>query len=292
MTTAVSGGNISSDNGASVTERGVCWNTTGTPTTSNSRTIDGNGTGSFTSSIQSLTAGTIYFVRAYASNSAGTAYGNEVSFTTIHEKGTVTDIDGNVYITVKIGTQWWMAENLKTTKLNGGTEIPNITDDIQWAGFTTAAYSWYNNNETTYKPLYGALYNWHALSAGNLCPTDWHVPTDEEFNTLELYLGVPSSEINNWGWRGTDQGSQMKSTSGWIDSGNGTNSSEFTGLAGGYRYGASGTFNAIGVLTYWWTSTKDGTDAAWYRRLDGANSDIYKASTSLKGGKYVRCIKN
>lgn len=291
MTSAVSGGNITSDNGGSVTERGVCWNTTGSPTTSNSRTTDGNGTGSFTSSIQGLTAGTVYFARAYATNTAGTAYGNEISFITVHEKGTVTDIEGNVYITVKIGTQWWMAENLKTTKYTDGTDIPNITDDAQWVALTTAAYSWYNNSETTYKPLYGGLYNWYALSAGNLCPTGWHVPTDTEFNTLELFLGVPSAEIDNWGWRGTDQGAQMKSTGGWINSGDGTNSSEFTGLAGGYRYGASGTFNAIGVLTYWWTSTMDGTSAAWYRRLDGANSDIYKGSTSLKGGKYVRCIK-
>jgi uncharacterized protein (TIGR02145 family) len=284
---AISGGNITDDNGAQVTSRGICWSTTGNPTTSNSKTTDGTGTGSFTSSLTGLSAGTTYYLRAYAINSSGTAYGNQIQFST-----SIADREGNVYRTVQIGTQVWMAENLKATRFNNNSVIPIITDNNAWILTSTPAYCWMLNDESTYKNLYGALYNWYAVADGNLCPTGWHVPSDDEFKTLELYLGLSVSQIDLWGWRGTTQGAQMKATSGWNDSGNGTNSSGFTGLAGGYRYGANGTFSAIGILTYWWTSTIDVTDAAWYRRLDGANSDIYRASTSVKGGKYVRCLKN
>jgi uncharacterized protein (TIGR02145 family) len=125
-----------------------------------------------------------------------------------------------------------------------------------------------------------------------LCPAGWHVPTDGEFNTLELYLGIPSAQIDNWGWRGTDQGDQMKNTTGWASGQNGTNTSGFSALPGGYRYAADGAFNAVGILTYWWSSTELDATRSWYRRLDGSNSDIYKAATEKRGGKYVRCVKN
>jgi uncharacterized protein (TIGR02145 family) len=189
-----------------------------------------------------------------------------------------------------------MAENLKTTKLNDNTPILNITDNATWAGdsiLMTPAYCWYNNDATTYKATYGAMYNWYTLNTGKLCPSGWHAPTDTEFNTLELYLGVPLAQIDNLGWRGTDQGSQMKSTTGWATGQNGTNISGFTALPGGYRYAASGTFNDMGNLTYWWSSTElPATTLAWYRRLDGSNNASYKADTQKRGGKYVRCIKN
>jgi uncharacterized protein (TIGR02145 family) len=287
LTTAISGGNITSNNGSAVTESGVCWNTTGNPTTANSKTSDQAVTGTFTSNISGLTAGTVYYVRAYAVNSAGTGYGSVIRFST-----SISDIEGNIYKTVLIGNQIWMAENLKVTKYNDNANIPNVTDNDAWILLSAGAYCWMLNDETTYKNMYGALYNWYATQDGKLCPTGWHVPSDGEFKTLELFLGVPSAEIDVWGWRGTDQGAQLKSTSGWLDSGNGTNSSGFTALAGGYRYAANGTFSAIGILTYLWSSTLDGTDAAWYRRLDGDNSKIYMASTSVKGGKYIRCVKN
>jgi hypothetical protein len=172
---ASSGGTITSDGGSSITAKGVCWSTTANPTIAlSTKTTDGTGTGSFTSDISGLTDGTVFYVRAYATNQAGTAYGSEVQLLT-----KVVDADNNLYNTVVIGTRVWMAENLKTTTFKDGiTGIPNVTDPVAWNALTGPGYCWYNNIEATYKPLYGALYNWFTVSTGNLCPTGWHVPTD------------------------------------------------------------------------------------------------------------------
>ena len=286
LTAAVSGGNVTSSGGGSVTARGVCWSTSSNPTISDSHSSDGTGTGSFTSNISGLNSGTTYYVRAFATNSAGTAYGAQVEFST-----SIADIEGNIYRIVRIGTQMWMAENLRTAKYNDNTDIPYVTDNTAWSILTTPAYCWYGNN-IGYKPTYGALYNWITVTTDRLCPTGWHVPSDSEFNTMELYLGIPSAQIDNWGWRGTNEGSEMKSTSGWAAGENGTNTSGFTALPGGYRYAADGGFYSLGTLAYWWTATLNGSDVAWYRRLDGPNSDIYKGATSIRGGKFIRCVKN
>ncbi len=147
--------------------------------------------------------------------------------------------------------------------------------------------SWYNNN-SSYGSTYGILYNWHAVGTDKLCPEGWHVPSDAEFGTLELFIGLASDQIDVWGWRGTTQGAQIKDAIGW----DGTNTSGFSALPGGYRYGGDGSFSSFGIITYWWSTSLDGTSLAWYRRLDGNNSGIYRASTSLRGGKFIRCIKN
>jgi uncharacterized protein (TIGR02145 family) len=204
----------------------------------------------------------------------------------------LTDQDGNTYKTVEIGTQTWMAENLKTTRFSDNSAIPVITANTEWITLTTPGYCWYNNDEAINKPIYGALYNWYTVITGKLCPAGWHVPTNAEYDTLEVYLGIPAAQINIWGWCGSDKGAFMKSTIGWAAGENGTNTSGFTAIPGGYRYGADGSFNAIGTLTYWWSSTEDALNTSWYRRLDGNNVDIYKASTSKAAGKYIRCIKD
>ncbi len=238
----------------------------------------------------SLTDGTTYYVRAYATNSAGTAYGNQLSFIT-----PVTDIEGNVYKTVAIGTQVWMAENLKTTKYNDNADIPNVPDPALWNSITTPAYSWYNNDIAN-KDIYGALYNWFTVATGNLCPAGWHEPTDAEYNTMELYIGVPLADIDFYGWRGTDQGTQLKSTTGWDAGGNGTNTRGFNVLPGGYLQWLQGEFFGLGTLTYFWSATDDAIngnpDVAWYRQLDGADTRISKMTTNKTGGKYVRCVKD
>lgn len=206
------------------------------------------------------------------------------------EYGTVSDIDGNSYKTVKIGSQEWMAENLKTTKYKDGTLIPYVTDKTVWKNSTTPAYCWYDNDIAN-KDIYGALYKWYTVNTGKLCPAGWHVPTDDEFNTLELSLGMPSAVVNEWGWRGTDQGEQMKNDAGWASDGNGTNKSGFSALPAGYRNYTAGDYFGIGVITYWWSSSDEGLNA-WYRRLDGANKDIYKANTTKTSGKSIRCVKD
>jgi len=297
LTTAVSGGNITADGGGAVTARGVCWAITTNPIIGAlNTTTDGIGIGSFISNLSPLLSGTTYYVRAYATNSAGTAYGNQLSFTTVHETSTLTDNDGNTYNTVKIGDQWWMAENLKTTKLSDGpnTPIANVTDNTAWISLSTPAYSWFNNDIAN-KPLYGAMYNWFTVNTGNLCPTGWHVPTDGEFNTLELYLGMASDQTTVWGWRGTDLGTQLKNTTGWAvgpPDQNGTNTSGFSALPGGYRYSVNGFFNDLGNLTYFWTATAEDALTSWYRRLDGNNVGSYRAGTTKTAGKSIRCVKD
>ena len=188
-TTAVCGGTISSDGGAAVTARGVCWGATAAPTTLGSKTTDGAGSGSFTSSISGLTPNTLYYVRAYAINSAGTGYGEPQDFRTLPQTSTVTDIDGNVYQTVTIGTQEWMAENLKVTHYRNGDPIQLVTDDSSWSNLSTGAYCDYDNDGDNVA-VYGRLYNWFAVNDSRaIAPAGWHVATAADWQTLIDILG-------------------------------------------------------------------------------------------------------
>ncbi len=284
LSQAVSGGNITNDNGAPVTVRGVCWNTTGDPTISSSTLTNGSGTGSYTITIPGLNQGEVYYVRAFATNSAGTGYGSQIRFST-----SASDITGNIYSTVVIGTQLWMQSDLKTTRYNDNALIPNVTDNTAWEDLTSDAYCWYGNNPSV--TTYGILYNWYAVETDKLCPTGWHVPTDDEFKILERFLGMTPAEADNTGWRGTNQGTQLKSTSTWTPS-TGTNSSGFTALGGGYRWGVEGTFADFGTVAYWWSSNLHWSDAtkALYRRLDSSENRVYREGVIKAGGKFVRCI--
>jgi uncharacterized protein (TIGR02145 family) len=279
---ASSGGTITSDGGSSITAKGVCWSTTANPTIAlSTKTTDGTGTGSFTSDISGLTDGTVFYVRAYATNQAGTAYGSEVQLLT-----KVVDADNNLYNTVVIGTRVWMAENLKTTTFKDGiTGIPNVTDPVAWNALTGPGYCWYNNIEATYKPLYGALYNWFTVSTGNLCPTGWHVPTDAEWQTLIDYLG---------GWEVAGGKLKEEGTTHWQTPNAGaTNETGFTALPGGWRYD-NGEFVGFAGNSLFWSSSKalTNTTHAWgigiYYYNGGLDLDI-----SYKNyGFSVRCLKD
>jgi len=288
QTSASAGGNILASGGAEIISSGVCWGTSMDPTVDGNHTTDGTGQGSFTSNLAGLVQNTLYYVRAYATNSAGTGYGNQVEYFS----GSVTDIDGNIYSAIKIETQIWMAENLKTTRYNDGSQIENITDNYEWADIKTPAYSWYNNDEGTYRPKYGAMYNWYAVNTGKLCPTGWHVPSDAEYKTLEKYLGMTQEQADNLGPRGTNQGSQLKSTAGWTDNGNGTNTSSFTALPGGIRNHTTGAFMNEGYVTSFWSSTENNQEQAFYRYLSGDQEKVGRDSLVKSAGKYIRCTKD
>jgi len=296
-TTAECGGTVTSDGGATVTARGVCWSTDPTPTVADNTTSDGTGTGSFTSYITGLTAGTTYYVRAYATNSAGTGYGDPpVSFTTLTcgETGTVTDVEGYVYQTVKIGDQWWMAENLRVRKYSNNDPIPNITDGGIWFGLTTGAYCEYNNDNANVA-TYGRLYNWFALDdSRNIAPEGWHVPTDDEWKQLEMYLGMSQSDADAIGFRGTDEGGKLKEagTTNWDSPNTGaTNQYCFTALPGGNR-NDGGDFGSMLYDGYFWSSTESSSGYALWRGLNYSNSGISRTSNSEQFGFSVRCVKD
>ncbi|MCK9639350.1 MAG: fibrobacter succinogenes major paralogous domain-containing protein [Prolixibacteraceae bacterium] len=199
--------------------------------------------------------------------------------------GTVTDIDGNVYHTVTIGTQVWMVENLKTTKYRNGDTIPNITGNAAWAALTTGALCWYNNDAATYKANYGALYNWFAVAdSRKIAPSGWHVPSDAEWTTLTTFLGGESVA-----------GGKLKETGSihWLNLNIGaTNSSGFTALPGGLR--SDYNYRDIGNCGHWWSSTDIDTDQAWSRTLVdkyawvGSRDGYY----SKRFGFSVRCVRD
>jgi uncharacterized protein (TIGR02145 family) len=200
---------------------------------------------------------------------------------------TVTDIDGNVYHAVTIGTQVWMVENLKVTHYNDGSAIPLVTEDLPWYFLRTPGYCWYNNDIAN-KGIYGALYNWYTVNTGKLAPVGWHVPTDEEWTTLSNHLGGPLEASKKIRETGTNH---------WLAPNTGaTNSSGFTALAAGQRRGDnvfSGVFGSQGYSAYWWSSTQLCCEESYYRTVSPDNSfGLLQAAWSTYSGYSVRCIKD
>jgi uncharacterized protein (TIGR02145 family) len=282
QTGATCSSKVTSEGSSPVTARGVCWSTSHLPVVTGSHTTDGSGSGAFTSSITGLSPGTQYYVRAYATNAVGTSYGSETGFMT-QVPATVTDIDGNVYHIITLGTQVWMIENLKTTRFNDGSSIPLVTDPNAWGNLTNAGYCWFNNDEATYKDTYGAMYNFYAATSGNLAPVGWHVPTDADWTVLTDYLGGLAVA-----------GGKMKEagTSHWMYPNTGAdNSSGFTALPGGYR-NYIGIFYHLQMDGYYWTSTP--ASGYGYLRYFYYNSAavVSRNNGGLTDGFSVRCLKN
>lgn len=366
------GGKVTASGNAAITTVGVCWATTSLPTTDSNKTIAVLGAdSSFAVTINGLKSGTLYYARAYAINSVGTSYSNEITFTTpgglpvvttdtailkpadtvflsgkvnpnylstaisfeygpttgygttvnaipdqlsgnvsvnvsagitgltrntvYHYRlkaenakgitygqdktfrlpdpdgttGTVTDVEGNTYTTMVFGNQVWMIQNLKSTKYNDGTSIPNVTDFTQWPNLTTPGYCWYANSET-YKNSVGALYNWYAAASPKLAPVGWHVASDNEWKTLITYLGGPAVAAG-----------KLQSNSG------------FYALAGGARFESG--FTDLGFRGFWWTSTPSlSPEYAVYYFIDAGSSAINTSAPinyRVKGFS-VRCVKD
>jgi uncharacterized protein (TIGR02145 family) len=184
---------------------------------------------------------------------------------------------------VKIGNQVWMTENLNVERFRNGDPIPEAKTAEEWkrAGEKKQPAWCYYDNDPKNGAKYGKLYNWYAVKdSRGLAPTGWHIPSDAEWTKLTDFLG------------GIDAaGTKMKSTSGWVQNGNGTNSSGFNGLPGGYR-GSSGTFNDIGELGTWWNSSEDGTDGAWYRYLGCGSGNVSRGDYPKRDGFSVRCLRD
>ena len=208
---------------------------------------------------------------------------------------TVTDIDCNVYQTVKIGDQWWMAENLKVTHYRNGYDILNVTSDSAWSNLSSGAYCVYANNEI-YKDSYGYLYNWYAVNdSNNIAPEGWHVPTDDEWKQLEMYLGMSRSEADGTGFRGIDEGGKIKEagTTHWNSPNSGaTNESGLSTLPGGACCDYDGICRYMGRYGVYWSSTESRSITAWDRSLSYTSSDIYRISNTKRSGYSVRCVKN
>lgn len=211
---------------------------------------------------------------------------------------TITDVDGNIYKTVTIGNQVWMAENLKTTHYNDGIAIPKITDNDEWVTSTSGAYCWYNNDETTYKKTYGALYNWYTVENEKICPSGWHVPTDAEWTELEEYLIA-----NGYNYDGTVSGNKigksLASKTNWNNSseigtiGNDQQSNNLTGftvLPSGYR---NNLFSGLGTASGFWSATEYDNSSAYVRGLfyNLIYIEHFHGDNKYEGLS-VRCIKN
>ena len=322
-TTTICDGTVTADGGSSVTARGVCWSTKENPTIDNNKTSNGTGTGTFTSNLTSLSTNTTYYVRAYATNSEGTAYGEGKSFTTLYvdiEYSSFTDSrDDKVYKTVTIGDQVWMAENL--------AYLPSVVDrdtGSEDTGHETDPYYYvygYNGTDVeeakryeyshplglfsikTYE-IYGVLYNWPAAMNGasssntkpsevqGICPKGWHLPSVAEWTILTDYLGgedIAGGKMKVTGttlWEVPNQGA--------------TNESGFTALPGGYRSSASGvetgpySFDSVGSISIWWSSTEyeNYTNGAWILSLLYSRSKVNRTFVGKAYGCSVRCLKD
>lgn len=314
-TTATCGGNVVYEGSSAVTVRGVCWSTSANPTVRDSHTEDGSGQGSFISALTNLIAGTTYYVRAYAINSADTAYGEEVSFTSFAcGISTITDYDGNVYNTVQIGGQCWMKENLKTTHYADGTTMS------QGFGMSnTVAYWGYPNQSSSNKNTYGLLYNMKAVmrnssaSTANpsgvqgICPNGWHVPSDEEWKQMEMAVGMSQSDADNTGYRGSIA-ARLCGNTGWRSSTNANaagnqsasdrNSSGFSALpAGGCSfsyvqnpdyYGGyyQPSVSNIGAYARFWSSSTTSRCLSWNE------ARVNRYSYNSQYFQSVRCVKD
>jgi len=297
-------GEVISDGGAFVTARGVCWSESPNPTISDYKTINGSGEGNYVSPISGLDPSTAYYVKLYATNSAGTQYSTELSFKTW--AGSVVDIDGNIYYSVVIGEQTWMQSNLNVTHYADGTPLLVVNENSIWESMSIdqKACGWMDNNPDNGE-FYGALYTWNASTNGGssssnpsylqgICPSGWHLPSDVEWKQLELYLGMSQEEVDDISYRGTDEGGKLKETGSdhWHSyNTEATNETGFTARGAGHR-NSSGSFGDFHNYGDFWTATEESAFWAWERSLFAGGAQIIRNDGYKKSGSSVRCVKD
>jgi|GEM_PF-1420682 len=277
------GGVIIDDGGEELIEKGIYWSVSSNPTDKDNVINAGKESSNFSFQFSDLHESTQYFIRAFATNRAGTSLGEIVSFVTYSTNpSTVFDINGNQYNYRAIGEQFWMVENLKTTKFNDGSDIPLITNNSEWNNLSTPAYCWAKNDEATYKNPYGALYNWYTVKSEKICPLGWHVPSDEEWKILTYYVGGTSvaggnlKEIGFSHWESPNEGA--------------SDDYGFAGLPGGFR---GSSFFDVEVHGYWWSSTLSETEGrSWIRELSYHLELIQILKHPNSHGLSIRCIRD
>jgi len=283
-TSALSGGNIITDFGSHVSESGICWSTSHNPTTSDNKVLNSSQGANFTVPIVNLTPNSTYYLRAYAINGIGTGYGNELILKTY--SGSISDIDGNQYHTVTIGTQLWMAENLKTTKYQNGALVGTTTPaQLNITGEITPKYQWAAGADENDVPTYGRLYTWYAITDDrNICPLGWHIPTTVEWDILSNYQGEESAAGSKLKEAGFLHFSSLNSDA--------TNESGFTALPSGYR-NQEGYFGGMTDQAGFWTITQYSTLEAYSTNLSSGSSYIGRYNHfTMNFGLSVRCVKD
>ena len=306
ISSAISGGSILNDGGSAITVRGICWSTSENPTTASSKTTDSFGSGTFVSNITGLEPNTLYYLRAYSTNSVGTMYGNELIVRTYNS--TVTDVDGNIYYTIIIGTQTWMAGDLKTTKYRNGDPIGTTSPaTLDISTEVAPKYQWAYDGAESNVAVYGRLYTWFAATDNrNVCPVGWHLASDSEWTTMQDYLNA-----NGYNYDGTTTyttynkiGKSLASTSLWrligtqgsignVDYPTYRNKSGFSSIPGGVR-AFNGIFFDKGNVDYWWTATEIDASFAWIRNMYYSNTNINDRVGNQKNdlALSLRCIKD
>ncbi|MBQ7550826.1 MAG: T9SS type A sorting domain-containing protein [Bacteroidales bacterium] len=307
---AIVGGEVVTDGGMTVTARGICWNTIGNPTVNDNCFQIGDGTGIFSDSLTGLYAGTNYYIRAYAINSIGTAYGEEVSFTTRPADGQpclitpiIMDVDNNSYNTVQIGNQCWMKENLRTTRYADGTPIEHGNE---WS--TTVAYWYYPYANSSSPSAFGLLYNWKAVmgySASSnynpsgvqgICPYGWHVPSDAEWTQLINYVSSQSQYCCNGS--ANNVAKALSATTEWSSDGNtcsignnlsNNNATGFSALPAGDYYYYS--YPLYGSSTVFWTTTASGSEV-YVRHFSSSSASVSRQYEEKDSGYSVRCLRD
>ncbi len=270
--------------GSEISKKGICWSTSKEPTKDDANLIiDSNDS---IASISGLISGATYNIKAFATNRAGTSYSSNkilVTLPAVVKDQTISDIDGNKYHTVAIGEQEWMAENLKTTRLNNGDSIKYVTDNWKWSVEDNAAYCYNNNYNNNNKDIYGSIYNFYTVSTSKLCPIGWHVPSESDWVKLIKYLGDDRyaagkiKETTTTHWSETNEGV--------------TNETGFTALPGGHRQ-YDGSYSNTGSSVDFWSSKIVESKYGGFRSVSGDKIFGEGSAMPINSGLYVRCIKD
>jgi uncharacterized protein (TIGR02145 family) len=282
-TAATLGINVESDGGSHITECGLYISNLQDPEKSGQRFQIGNDTGIFAGEVTGLLPSVQYYIKAFAKNEKGESLGSEVSFLT---PATVKDFDNNVYETVQIGSQLWMAQNLKATSYRNGDQIGTTTPataDI--TGEISPKYQWAYNGEETNTEIYGRLYTGYSVTdSRGVCPTGWHLPSDSEWTTLTDFLGGEDYVGGMLKERGTTHWDSPNTDA--------TNATLFSALPGGARDDATSTFADIGSGAYFWSSTNVDLADAWYRHISTSSVAVDRTGSGKAAGFSVRCVKD